>query len=262
MELTMLDIKNTKAILNEYSSETDLESILKTNHHSIFFLNLTLPDVGDLFRSIGFTPVSNSNHFFWKVYDDLILVIGIALRPFTKDGLSRSPTLSNRYWVTYSENNLNFVKHAYTNAANYIDIDDHIEESDGSVSPHYKKTLFHESFHIKNNGIDNHNLVYRYNESEHIFYSIDYDLNLISVVYMNPMEPDKPYAKSITFSRDRPLDKPISGYFINNDDLAMELDFKTISEFVSFEEINLDNFHLFWKKFTPETLSLIEMMLI
>lgn len=258
----MLDIKNTKAIFNEYSSDTDLEAILKTNHHSIFFLNLKLFDVVDLFRSIGFTPVSNSNHFFWKVYDDLILVIGLALRPFTKDGLSRSPTLSNRYWVTYSENNLNFVKYAYTNADNYIDIDDHIEESDGSVSPHYTKTLFHESFLIKNNGIYMHNLVYRYNESEHLSYSVNYDLNLISVIYMNPMETEKLYAKSIVFSKDNPFDKPSSGYFIHNHDFSMVLDFETISEFVSFEDINLDNFHLFWKKFTPETLSLIEMMLI
>lgn len=224
---------------------------MKTPATTVFFSNCTSDGLDTLLNASGFEQVKHMTLFYFKRVDNFILIIKI-----------ESGHIKEKYFVHYTEENLSYIRETkgYDNSFESFHND---EKRNYTLYPEGVEKPFFEHFVVRENYgnpiLTRTDVGFKYINNRFLIASLyEKHKKQINICYDDySKDPECVLADFIGFNGKEVIDLKLLN--TKNGKKISLLDHKDV---FNVSDVTIENFHLFWERYTPEQTTLLAMLLI
>lgn len=245
-------VKMNLVIMDSLAPDGDVfTNYMKIPATTVFFNNFTSHDLDRFLTMSGFEQIAKLKLFYFKKVDEFILIIKLDSRH-----------IKEKYFVHYTEDNLSYIRETkgYDNSFETFHSD---EKRNHTLYPEGVDTPFFENFMVRENYGDptliRSDMGFKYVKNRFVIASLyEKNKNQIHICYDDySKNPECILADAIGFKGQELIDLKLLN--TKNGKQISLLDHKDV---FNVSDVTLENFHLFWERYTKEEKTLLEMLFI
>lgn len=218
---------------------------------SVFFNNFTSHDLARFLNESGFAQIEHLKLFYFKKIDDLILIIKLESRH-----------IKEKYFVHYTEDNFSYIRDTKNYQESFESFHND-QKRNHTLYPEGVETPFFEHFTVREN-YGNPTLIrtdvgFKYLKNRFVIASLyEQHKNQIQICYDDySYNPDCILADAIVFNG-----KELTAVKILSTKSGKRISLFDHKDVFDVSDVTIENFHLFWERYTTEEQTLLAMLLI
>lgn len=242
-------------IIDALSTDSELfVNTMKQPATTVFFNNFTPSDVARFLKESGFEQLKYMKRFYCKKIDEFILIIKL-----------ETCHIKEKYLVNYTDDNLSYIMEGKEYDKSFESFHND-EQRNHTLYPEGVETPFFENFmvreHYGNPSLIRTDIGFKYFKNRFVIASLyEQHKNQIHICYDDySQNPDCILADYIGFKGQELIDLKLRN--TKNGSRLSLLEHQDTQNIFNVNDINLENFHLFWENYTDEQKTLLNMLLI